>query len=107
MGAGAEAVSAVSLAAEWAGPGQVDPEQVGQHGRIIEAGVAEGQQQPAAAALERLHRRLQPLHALHPHAAQAGPVQPQRQQPAGAGQHPAVQPGRDEFQGGGAGHRWT
>ena len=73
MGAGAEA-PAIPTAGGPAGPGQVDPEQVGHHGWIIQAGVAEGQQQPAAAALERLHRRLQPLHALHPHAAQAGPV---------------------------------
>ena len=74
LGVGAGAEAALPLAAGSAGPGQLDPEQVGHHGRIIEAGVAKGQQQPAAAALECLHRRLQPLHALHPHAAQAGPV---------------------------------
>ena len=104
VGAGLEA-PAIPTAGGPAGPGQVAPEQVGHHGRIIQAGVAKGQQQPAFPGLELFHRPLQPPDLLHLNRPQAPLAQPQRQEQPGPGHHPAIELGRDELQRGGTGHR--
>ena len=59
-----------------AAAGQFAPEQLGHHRRIIQAGVAEGQQQPALTGLEPLHGQLQPLDSLHLDPPDATAAQP-------------------------------
>ena len=64
--------------------GQFAPEQLGHHRRIGQAGVAEGQQQPAMTGLKPLHGQLQPLDSIHLDPLEATAAQPQGQQQPGA-----------------------
>ena len=86
-------------------PGQIAPDQVGQASRIIDAGVAKGQQQPAFSGLEAVHGGHQALQVLHLQTGD-GALAPQipGQQAPTEGQHPPIEPGGQKVEGSGGGH---
>ena len=86
-------------------PGQIAPDQVGQASRIIDAGVAKGQQQPAFSRLEAVHGGHQALQVLHLQTGN-GALAPQipGQQAPTEGQHPPIEPGGQKVERRSGGH---
>ena len=86
------------------GARQVVPEQLRQHRRILNGGMAKGEQQAAAALLEGMHLLREPLKPLHAHRLDAAASQPQGHEQPRRRQHAPIESRREEGQGGAGGH---